>query len=140
MSLQEDELRALRREEAERAKILMDLGSQRDRVALSIAQKLAKVGVGGGRHLLPKCTWRHGGVEKEVVPPASMGYIFPLHPITLKTLETLQTRALKPMDCASQQALQLTPLALCGVRRSKRCSWQRASRRWSWQSSRRSDR
>lgn len=42
----EEELRALKREEAERTKILMDLGSQRDRVALSIAQKMAKVGMG----------------------------------------------------------------------------------------------
>ncbi|GFH09634.1 uncharacterized protein HaLaN_04813 [Haematococcus lacustris] len=39
----EEELLALRKEEAERTKILMELGSQRDRVALAIAQKLAKV-------------------------------------------------------------------------------------------------
>ncbi len=39
----EAELAELRKEESERAKILLDLGSQRDRVALSIAQKLAKV-------------------------------------------------------------------------------------------------
>jgi hypothetical protein len=40
----EDELAALRREETERAKILSELGSARDRAALIIASKLAKVG------------------------------------------------------------------------------------------------
>ncbi|KAG2431406.1 hypothetical protein HXX76_009421 [Chlamydomonas incerta] len=39
----EAELAALKREEAERDTILRDLGSQRDRVALAIAQKLSKV-------------------------------------------------------------------------------------------------
>ncbi len=39
----EEELDQLKKEETVRAKILMDLGSQRDRVALSIANKLAKV-------------------------------------------------------------------------------------------------
>ncbi|KAG2482118.1 hypothetical protein HYH03_018925, partial [Edaphochlamys debaryana] len=39
----ESELAALKREESERDMILRDLGSQRDRVALSIAQKLSKV-------------------------------------------------------------------------------------------------
>lgn len=39
----EEELAQMKKEEGERAKILLDLGSQRDRVALSIAQKLAKV-------------------------------------------------------------------------------------------------
>jgi len=43
VAVMEEELRALKQQEAERAKILADLGSQRDRVALSIAQKLAKV-------------------------------------------------------------------------------------------------
>lgn len=43
VSVMEAELAELRKEEGERAKILLDLGSQRDRVALSIAQKLAKV-------------------------------------------------------------------------------------------------
>ncbi|GFH08881.1 coiled-coil protein required for normal flagellar motility [Haematococcus lacustris] len=43
VGLMEEELLALRKEEAERTKILMELGSQRDRVALAIAQKLAKV-------------------------------------------------------------------------------------------------
>lgn len=37
------ELTALRREEAERSAVLRELASQRDRVALAIAQKLAKV-------------------------------------------------------------------------------------------------
>ncbi|PNH11949.1 hypothetical protein TSOC_001169 [Tetrabaena socialis] len=39
----EAELAALKREESDRNLILRDLGSQRDRVALSIAQKLSKV-------------------------------------------------------------------------------------------------
>ena len=39
----EEELSNLKQEEMERNKILLDLGSQRDRVALSIANKLAKV-------------------------------------------------------------------------------------------------
>jgi len=43
VALHEEELRALKHEEASRASILKDLSSQRDRVALSIAQKLAKV-------------------------------------------------------------------------------------------------
>ncbi|KAJ9511397.1 hypothetical protein QJQ45_029792 [Haematococcus lacustris] len=43
VGLMMEELLALRKEEAERTKILMELGSQRDRVALAIAQKLAKV-------------------------------------------------------------------------------------------------
>mmetsp|Transcript_40583 Transcript_40583/g.90203 ORF Transcript_40583/g.90203 Transcript_40583/m.90203 type:complete len:924 (-) Transcript_40583:938-3709(-) len=43
VSLMEEELAHLKKREAEHAKILMELGSQRDRVALSIAQKLAKV-------------------------------------------------------------------------------------------------
>ena len=47
----EEELSDLKREEGERRAILLELGSQRDRVALSIANKLAKVcwgGPGGG--------------------------------------------------------------------------------------------
>ena len=44
VALHEEELRALKHEEASRASILADLSSQRDRVTLSIAQKLAKVG------------------------------------------------------------------------------------------------
>ncbi|GLI69727.1 hypothetical protein VaNZ11_014402 [Volvox africanus] len=43
VALLESELAALKREEAEREMILRDLGSQRDRVALSIAQRLSKV-------------------------------------------------------------------------------------------------
>ena len=43
VSLLEEELSNLKQEEMERNKILLDLGSQRDRVALSIANKLAKV-------------------------------------------------------------------------------------------------
>jgi hypothetical protein len=43
VSLLEEELSNLKQEETERNKILLDLGSQRDRVALSIANKLAKV-------------------------------------------------------------------------------------------------
>mmetsp|Transcript_22973 Transcript_22973/g.63455 ORF Transcript_22973/g.63455 Transcript_22973/m.63455 type:complete len:940 (-) Transcript_22973:763-3582(-) len=43
VALHEEELRALKHEEASRASVLADLSSQRDRVALSIAQKLAKV-------------------------------------------------------------------------------------------------
>ncbi|GFR42867.1 hypothetical protein Agub_g3858 [Astrephomene gubernaculifera] len=39
----EAELASLKREEAERDMILRDLGSQRDRIALSIAQKLSRV-------------------------------------------------------------------------------------------------
>eukprot|EP00967_Tisochrysis_lutea_P066501 scaffold86615_cov20-Tisochrysis_lutea.AAC.1 len=46
VALHEEELRALKHEEASRASVLADLSSQRDRVALSIAQKLAKVGGG----------------------------------------------------------------------------------------------
>ena len=51
VSLMEEELSDLKREEGERRAILLELGSQRDRVALSIANKLAKVcwgGPGGG--------------------------------------------------------------------------------------------
>jgi hypothetical protein len=44
VSLQEQELRGLKQEEAVRTRVLAELSSQRDRVALSIAQKLAKVG------------------------------------------------------------------------------------------------
>ncbi|KAF5835566.1 coiled-coil flagellar protein, move backward only 2 [Dunaliella salina] len=43
VALHEEELRGLKHDEASRASILADLSSQRDRVALSIAQKLAKV-------------------------------------------------------------------------------------------------
>ncbi|GAX79502.1 hypothetical protein CEUSTIGMA_g6943.t1 [Chlamydomonas eustigma] len=43
VSLMEEELEQLKKEEGIRNKILLDLGSQRDRVALSIANKLAKV-------------------------------------------------------------------------------------------------
>ncbi|EFJ42885.1 coiled-coil protein required for normal flagellar motility [Volvox carteri f. nagariensis] len=43
VALLESELAALKREEAEREMILRDLGSQRDRIALSIAQRLRKV-------------------------------------------------------------------------------------------------
>ncbi|KXZ45417.1 hypothetical protein GPECTOR_55g323 [Gonium pectorale] len=43
VALLEAELAALKREEAERDMILRDLGSQRDRIALAIAQKLSKV-------------------------------------------------------------------------------------------------
>lgn len=39
----ESELSCLKREEADRSMALRDLGSQRDRIALSIAQKLSKV-------------------------------------------------------------------------------------------------
>ena len=54
VSLQEEELQHLKHQESERAKVLMELGSQRDRMALAIAQKLEKVreikmtGAGGG--------------------------------------------------------------------------------------------
>eukprot|EP00798_Chlamydomonas_sp_ICE-L_P024336 gene24336-9952_t len=43
VTLMDEELRHLKHEEGERAKILKELASQRDRVALAIAQKLAKV-------------------------------------------------------------------------------------------------
>ena len=43
VSLLEEELSILKAEEMERSKVLQDLGSQRDRVALAIANKLAKV-------------------------------------------------------------------------------------------------
>jgi len=39
----EEELEALKKEEAARGKVLAELGSQRDRMSLAIAQKLAKV-------------------------------------------------------------------------------------------------
>ena len=48
VSLMEEELSDLKREEGERRAILLELGSQRDRVALSIANKLAKVCEGEG--------------------------------------------------------------------------------------------
>lgn len=43
VALMEEELAGLKKAETERSKMLNDLSSQRDRVALSIAQKLAKV-------------------------------------------------------------------------------------------------
>lgn len=43
VTLLEEELIHLKNEELERTKVLQDLGSQRDRIALSIANKLAKV-------------------------------------------------------------------------------------------------
>ena len=43
VAVQEEELAILKKSESERGKMLNDLSSQRDRVALSIAQKLAKV-------------------------------------------------------------------------------------------------
>lgn len=39
----EEELLHLKKEEAENSRVLMELGSQRDRMTLAIAQKLAKV-------------------------------------------------------------------------------------------------
>ena len=39
----EEELIHLKNEELERTKVLQELGSQRDRIALSIANKLSKV-------------------------------------------------------------------------------------------------
>jgi len=43
VSLMEEELRQLKREEMENGRIILELGSQRDRLTLSIAQKMEKV-------------------------------------------------------------------------------------------------
>ena len=66
----EEELSDLKHEEGERRAILLELGSQRDRVALSIANKLAKVClVCGG-------LWGdHFGLL--AIPPSPLHFIWP---------------------------------------------------------------